>query len=227
MNLQKHKALFLLAVGSLVLLVATPALQKVLVYPQTEFFTELWLLGPHHTADSFPYNITSNHSYTVFLGAANNLGSVAYYVVEVKFRNQTQSAPDSFNRTHSSLDSLYSVNFFIPDKGTWEMPLTFSFNYSFEEVTRTVYRNISSSDPDGDVTYRLVEENMTLERVSFNYLRLNDAIVGLQGYSSDFDPQKREFFGNLVCELWIYDEQTNSYVYHNRYVDLKFNMTKA
>jgi hypothetical protein len=222
---QQHKALFLVVTGVLALLVAAPVLQKVLVYPQTEFFTELWLIGPQHTAENYPHNITSNVNYNVFLGVANHLGSCAYYVVEVKFRNETQSAPDSFNRTHSSLEPLYSMNFFVLDKETWEMPMTFSLDYSFDEVIRTVYRNVSVSVPDGNVNYQLVAENVTLERVNFGHLRLNEAAVSLQGLSSDFNPQTHEFFGNLVFELWIYDAPTSSYVYHERYVDLKLNMT--
>lgn len=225
MDLLQYKTLFLVVTGVLALLVASPVLQKILVYPQTEFFTEMWLLGPEHTAENYPHNITNNGEYSAFLGVANHLGSCAYYVVEVKFRNQTQSGPDSFNRTHSSLESLYSVNFFVPDGGTWEMPLTFSLDYSFDEVTRIIYRNVSSTDSYGNVTYQLVGYDVTLGRANFGSLRLNDATVSLQGLSSDFDSQTREFFGNLVFELWIYDAPTSSFVYHERYVDLKFNMT--
>jgi hypothetical protein len=227
MDLLQYKAVFLTATAILALLTASPALQKVLVYPQTEFFTEFSLLGPQHTAENYPYNITSNGNYRVFLGVTNHLGSCAYYVVEVKFRNQTQSAPDSFNRTNSSLEPLYSVNFFVPDKESWEMSLVFSLNYSFDEVTRTVYRNVSVSIPNGNVTYQQVPETVTLERANFGYLKLNDYTMSLQGLSSDFDPETHEFFGNLVFELWIYDATTSSFVYHERYVDLKLNMTQT
>ena len=227
LDLLQYKTLFLVVTGVLALLVASPALQKVLVYPQTEFFTEMWLLGPQHTAENYPHNITNNENYNVTLGVVNHLGSCAYYVVEVKFRNQTQSAPDSFNRTHSSLRSLYSLNFFVPDKETWEMPLAFSFDYSFDEVIRTFYRNVSSTDSFGNVTYQLVPYNVTLGRANFDSLRLNDALLNLQGLSTDFDQETREFLGNLVFELWVHDTPKSSFVYHERYVDLKFNMTKT
>lgn len=200
-------------------------LQKVLVYPQTEFFTELYLRGLQHAAENYPHNITSGGNYSVFLGATNQLGSCAYYVVKVKFRNQTQSASDSFNHTYSNLKSLYSVSFFVPDKETWEIPLTFSLDYSFDEVTRTVYRNVSISVPEGNVTNQLVAESVTLQRANFGHLRLGDATVSLQGLSSDYDPQTREFFGNLVFELWIYNSAISGFQYHERYVDLKLNMT--
>jgi hypothetical protein len=227
LDLLQYKALFLVAIGVLALLVASPALQKVLVYPQTEFFTELWLLGPEHTAENYPHNISISDKYTVYLGAANHLGSCAYYVVEVKFRNATQSGPDSFNGTHSSLEPLYSLEFFVPDEETWEMPMSFSLDYSFDEVIRTVYRNISISALDGNVTYQTIADTVTLERANLNRLRLNDITVSLKGLSSDFDPKKREFFGNLFFELWIYNAQTRGFIYHDRYVDLRFNMTQT
>ena len=66
-----------------------------------------------------------------------------------------------------------------------------------------------------------------IERVNFGQMTLNDSAVSLQGLSSDFDPETREFFGNLVFELWIYNAQTSGLVYHERYVDLKLNMTKT
>jgi hypothetical protein len=227
LDLQQYKAVFLVVTAVLALFVASPLLQKILVYPQSEFFTELWLLGPQHTAENYPHNVTSGGNYSVFLGVANHLGSCAYYVVEVKFRNQTQSGPDSFNQTQSSLESLYSLNFFVPDEGALELPMTFSFEYSFDEVARTFHRNVSVSLPDGNVTNQIVAENVTLGRVNFGNLKLNDSTVNLQGLSSDLDPQTREFFGNLFFELWIYDVQTSSFVYHERYVDLKLNMTET
>jgi hypothetical protein len=227
LDLRQYKALFLVMTGVLALLMASPMLEKVLVYPRTEFFTELWLLGPQHTAENYPFNITHGENYSVFLGVANHLGSCAYYVVEVKFRNATESGPNSFNRTCSSLEPLYSLNFFVSDKETWQTQLSFSFDYSFDKVARTVYRNISVSAPDGNVTYQLVTENIILDRVNFSDLRLNETTLSLQGLSCDFNPQTSEFFGNLVFELWIYNLQTSSFVYDERYVDLKFNMTKT
>ena len=227
MDLQKYNALFLVVIGVLALFVASPVLQKVLVYPQTEFFTEFWLLGPQHTAESYPHNVTRGASYSVYLGVANHLGSCAYYVVEVKFRNQTLSGPDSFNRTSSGLEPIYRVNIVVPDNGTWEIPLSFLFEYSFDEVTRTVYRNVSVPNPDGNATYQIVGEDVVLPRVNFGHVKLNDSVVSLQGLSSDFDLATREFFGNLVFELWIYDASSSDFVYHERYVDLKFNMTRT
>jgi hypothetical protein len=200
-NLQEYKVFFLVVTAVLALLVASPALQRVLVYPQTEFFTEMWLLGPGHVAEDFPYNITRGEAYSVFLGVANHLGECAYYVVEVKFRNATQSAPDSSNRTASSLEPLYRFNVFVADKESLELPLNFSFDY-----TESSY-------------------NATLPQVSFSNMVLNGALVDLRGYSAVWDSQARVFFGDMLFELWIYNGTTSQFVYHERSVDLKLNMT--
>jgi len=179
------------------LIVASPALQRLITLPQTEFFTELWLLGPGHMAEGIPYNITRGDSYNVFVGISNHLGNCSYYSLQVKFRNITQSGPDSFNRTSSSLAPLYSVNVFVSDKETWELPVTFSFDYSYDSNSSTV---------------------------NFNSLTFNGAALDLKGYSTTWDSSKSVFFGNLVFELWIYNGATGGFQYHERYVDLKLNL---
>ena len=205
MNLNEFKVLLLLVTAVVALFVASPALQRVLVYPQTEFFTEVWLLGPGHMAEGFPYNVTSGESYNIYLGAANHLGDASYYSVQVKFRNSTQSAPDSFNRTYSSQPALYTMYLVVPDNELREVPLTFGFDYRFQSGNETVI----------------------IPQVVFDRLRFNDVSLSLEGYTSDWDPEKGVFFGNLFFEFWIYDEALGGFQYHERYVDLKFNMTSA
>ena len=184
--------------ASLALLIASPALQRLLVYPQTEFFTGMWLLGPEHNAENYPFNITLNENYNVFLGVSNHLGQCAYYKVQVKFRNQNQSAPDARARTPSSLSPLYSVNVVVADKEAWELPVTFSFDYSYDENN---------------------------SQVNFNRMMFNGAALNLNWYSTTWDAERSRFFGNLIFELWIYNDVVGDFTYHERYNDLKFNMT--
>jgi hypothetical protein len=197
-NLQEFKVILLVVTGVLALLVASPALQRLLVYPQTEFFTEMWLLGPGHTAENYPANITEDQDYSVFLGIGNHLGQCAYYMVEVKFRNETMSKPNSFTGTPSSVPALYSLPVFVADKEVWEDRLTFSFDYQFD---------------------------VALSRVEFNSVTLNDVTLNLRGLSSEWNATTSRFYGNLIFELWIYNESTSSFQYHERFVDLKLNMT--
>jgi len=202
MNLSEYKVLFFVVTAVVALFVASPVLSRVLVYPRTEFFSEMWLLGPGHKAEGYPYNISRGQNYTVFLGIGNQLGYCAYYVVEVKFRNETQSAPSSFgpveNRTPSSLPSLFNITGFVADEQDWELPLAFSYDY---------------------------EVSLDRSQVIFHNLTLNDEILGLDGYSTAWNSTRTVFFGNLMFELWIYDAQATALSYHGRFVDLKFNMT--
>jgi uncharacterized membrane protein len=195
-NLRQYKALWIIVTAVLALLVTSPALARVFVYPQTDSFTEFWLLGPGHMAENYPYNITANQNYSVFLDIVNHLGSCAYYVVEVKFRNATESAPDSFNFTCSSLPSLYNLTAFVANQESWELPVTFAFNY-----------------------------NMTTLQVDFNSMTFNGINFNVTGESSDWNPQTAVFYGNLFFELWIYNSTTNTFQYHERFVSLLLNMT--
>jgi len=201
MNLQNYRVLFMTVTGILALLVASPALSRLLVYPRTEFFTELWLLGPNHRAEGYPFNISRGQNYSVFLGIGNHLGYCAYYLVEVKFRNMTQSAPYDFgpfsNRTPSSLPSLYNISVFVADEGTWELPLTFSFNYT----------------------------NPTLSTVQMRSLTLNGVLLDIENCTIAWDSQTRAFSVFLFFELWIYDRATSVFQYHQRDVSLTLNMT--
>lgn len=198
MDLQEYRLSFLIVTSILALLVASPALSRLLVLPRTEFFTELWILGPNHKAEDYPFNITRNQNYNVFLGIGNHLGYCAHYLIEMKFRNQTQSAPDSFNRTQSSLPALYNITAFVADDGVWELPLTFSFDYGYNE---------------------------TLLQVEFYSLTLNDVQLDMKNCTAAWGGNINGFFGNLFFELWIYNETVDNFQYHERFVSLRFNMT--
>jgi hypothetical protein len=200
LNIREYAILFWTVVGIITLLVASPALSRLLVYPQTEFFTEMWLLGPNHTAADYPYNITTGQTYGVYLGLANHLGYSAYYVVEVKFRNSTQSAPYDFgpisNRTPSSLPPLDNITAFVTDGGTWEEPLTFSFDYALTNST-----------------------------VQMSSLTLNNVEFSMSGPSIAWNSTTSTFTGFLFFELWIYNGTTSFFEYHQRDVSLVLNMT--
>ena len=188
LNLQQFKALFIIVTAVVALLAASPLLQRILVYPQTEFFTEFSLLGPGHMAQNYPYNITQIGTYAVFLGITNNLGSCAYYQVQVKFRNETQSAPDSFNLTPSSLPSLYNIAAFVADKESLELPVTFIFSYSFANVDRSVYSNVTVPNESGqNSTIEQIVENVTARQAVFNSIIFNGVSLSLAGLTSDQD----------------------------------------
>jgi hypothetical protein len=202
-NLQHYKALIILVTSVLALLVASPTLQRLLIYPQPENFSAIWLLDSESQAERFPFNLKSGTSYNLHLGIENNLGSCAYYQVRVKFRNLTQSVPNNHNLAASSLPSLYNLAYFVPDKENLTFPLTFSFNY----------------------TPQLNSDNASFSKVTFNYLLLNGIPLNLDGYSTSWDSERNGFPSNLFFELWIYNGTTGIFQYHERYTSLFFNMT--
>ncbi|NWG11513.1 DUF1616 domain-containing protein [Candidatus Bathyarchaeota archaeon] len=198
MKFQDYSLPLIAITGVLALLVASPALSRLLVYPRTDFFTELAILGPNHMAEDYPFNISSGNNYDVFLEIKNKLGYCAYYLVEAKFRNQSQPAPDSFNFTSSSLPSLFNFTAIVEDEGSWELPLTFAINYEYEN-------------------------NMTLVRVSS--LTLNDLTLNIVNCTVTWNSYMQGFYSNLFFELWIYNQTTATFQYHERFLSLWFNMT--
>jgi len=198
MNLKEFRLLVLVVTAVLALIVALPGLQRLLVFPTGESFSEFWLLGPEHGTEGYPRNITRGENNAVFLGVSNHLGRCANYLVQVKFRNFSQSAPEWLNRTPSSLASLYSVKFFVAAEETWELPVIFSFDYSY---------------------------NSALSQVSCNRLIFNGAMLDLNGYSISWTSNRTVFFGDLFFELWVYNDTVGGFQYHERYVDLQLNMT--
>ncbi|MEM3769683.1 MAG: DUF1616 domain-containing protein [Candidatus Bathyarchaeia archaeon] len=202
MKIVENGLLYWTAVGVLALLVASPFLSKVLVYPRTEFFTELWILDADHKTENYPFNVTPNQPYTIHLGIGNRLGYCAYYMVQVKFRNQTQPEPSSFgpieDRVPSNLTSLFNITAFVADEQVYEIPLTFSFNYTWDEQ---------------------------FSKVKFSYLRLNGLWLNMSDYTISWDAGKREFRGCLFFELWLYNNGANDFRYHGRFVRLWLNMT--
>ena len=202
MDFRNYQVLFLMVVAVSALLVASPALSRLLVWPRTEFFTELWLLGPNRMAEDYPFNVSNGQSYNIYLGLGNHLGYCAYYLVEVKFRNESMSAPSLLgpveNRTPSDLPSLCNVTAFVADEGVWELPVALGFSYGY---------------------------NDTLLQVDFHSMTFNDDLLSLEGTSTSWNANTSRFYGDLVFELWLYNGSAGNFGYHGRFVDLKLNMT--
>jgi len=201
-NPENYRIIFLIVILVSALFAASPALSRLQVYPRTEFFSELWILDSNHQSENYPSNISSNQNYKIYLGIGNHLGYCAYYMVKVKFRNQTQPAPESFgsieSRLPSTLPSLFNITAFVADERILEIPLTFSFNYTW---------------------------NKFLSRVELSGLRLNNVWLNMSNYTVSWDNDKRAFRGFLFFEMWLYNTEVNNFQYHGRFVGLWLNMT--
>jgi hypothetical protein len=144
-----------------------------------------------------PFNIKPGVTYSVYLGAVNQMGTTYYYTAFVKLGNETQSLPNSTSGTPSSLPVLYEYKSFISDGAILEVPLTFQVN------KLTYHDNISQ-----------------IASVIINGIELPVK------ESSIWNADKTGYYYNLFVELWIYNSTTGISQYHNRYVNLILNMTQ-
>jgi hypothetical protein len=198
MKLEDCKVVFA-AVGLIgVLVLALPTLGLVLHLPRGEKFSELWVLGPRHMAEGYPFNVTAGVSYLVYVGVGNHMGSSAYYVLYVKFRNETEPLPNVTAGTPSALAPLYEYRVFLEDGGNTDVPLVFSFsNVSFSSARSTV-------------------GGLTINGVSF-----------IVDKSVSWDAVNSGYFYQLFMELWIYNPASNGFSYHDRFVSRWLNMTAS
>ena len=197
MNLEEYRTVF--ATGSLVLILiaAAPTLGLIIAFPGgSERFSELWLLGPAHMAEGYPFNVGVGEKYSVFVGVGNHMGCSEYYMVYVKFRNQSQPLPDVSDSKPSSLPPLYEFQFFVADGETWESLLTFE---------------ILDASARGDSMF---VGNVSINGVAFSV----DCF-------STWDSDNNGFYYQLFFELWLYDMASHGFQYHDRFVGIWLNVT--
>jgi len=197
MNLEEYRTLFLTGGLILMLIVAAPALSLIIAFPTgSERFSELWVLGPNHMAEDYPFNVGVNEKYSVFVGVGNHMSDSAYYLVYVKFRNQTQPLPNITASEPSQLAPLLEFRAFVVDDGTWEKPLTFSVL----EASRS-------------------DDYMFIDR-----LYINDAVFVVNA-PTKWDSEHKGFYYQLFFELWLYNMTLQRFQYHGRFVGIWLNMT--
>ena len=196
MSLDDFKMFFAGVFLVLILVVASPTLSMIVDWPVGERFTELWILGPGHMAEDYPFNVTENEVYSVFLGIGNHMRGLEYYVVYVKVRNQTELLPNATTGEPSTVVPLYEYRVFLSEGEVWEKNVTFSF--SGIAVVGNVCR----------VSYLWVDGF----RFSVNKTAVRNE-------------EDRGFYFQVFFELWRLDEATSEFQYHNRFVGLWLNMT--
>ena len=198
MKLEDYKLVFV-AVGLIgVLLIASPAIAGAIRLPGGEAFSELYLLGPDHMAENYPYNIAVGQNYSVYVDVANQLGSSAYYVLYVKLGNATDQLPNATLGTPSILQPLYEYRFSVQDGVNWESPVNFS-------VSSASISGINSQ---------------------INTLQINNVPFNVDK-SAMWNSNSTTFRYQLFFELWIYNVQTGSVEFNSRFVDLQLNLTRT
>ncbi len=197
MKLNDYKLAFAVAGLIGILLIASPTIGMVLSLTEGEQFSELYLLSREQLAEDYPFNVNEGREYLIYLGVGNHLNNPAYYVVQVKFGNQSDLLPNSTSATPSPLQNLYEYRFLVDDNQTWEAPLAFSISgISFTE-NRSYVNQISINDVEFDV--------------------IKDC---------DWNAENTGFYYKLFAELWIFNLELNSIQFHNRFVSLQLNLTR-
>lgn len=198
-NLKSYRKLFIVITLVLTLVAASPTLATVTSFQGgSENFSEFWLLGPNHIAANYPFNVNDNETYKIFVDLANHMGRSEYYMVQVKFRNITQSVIELSSSKPSSLPTLYEFRFSVLDENVWESPV----NFAFQDVS-----------VEGDV--------VTVGDVIVN------GMVFPVDVSAHRDSVSNSFYFQLFFELWRYDLALKSFKYDNRFVGIWFNMTTS
>jgi len=197
MSLEDYRTLFIVSCLGLILLSTVGLVGPFLPLARSgERFSELWVLGPGHMAEGYPFNLRALEPQTVYLGVRNHLGGSAYYALRVKMGTQTEPLPDQATAQPSPLPSLYEFRCFVAENGTWETPVNFELlDVEFSEGVCTV-----------------------------KGLRLNGEASAVSSVSS-WDVERRGFYHELFFELWLYNVTLGRFEYHNRFVGLWLNMT--
>jgi uncharacterized membrane protein len=195
MNLEDYQTVFTVTILGLILVAASPTIS--LYLPSGgEQFSELWVLGPDHMAEDYPFNVVIDEEYRVFVGVSCHMGKSTYYMVYVKFRNQTQPLSNASASVPSSLPPLYEFQVFIEDGRIWETQL----NFTILDVS--------------------VGTNSTL----VGHLAVNDVVFEVN-CTATWDSEYEGFFYQLFFELWMYDDAVSNFQYHDRFVGVWLNMT--
>jgi hypothetical protein len=197
MNLGDVKLVYAFSVVILCLIILSPTLAAFVPFPAGEKFSELWILGPNRMAEGYPFNVSAGELYKVYLGVANHMGDLGYYRVYVKFRNESEPLPNNTAGVPSPLEPVFEYDVFLGNNETWEKELPFSFDdVSFE----------------GDVC------------------RISKVLIG--GYAVDvnkvavWNETSNAFYYQLFFELWLYNATVSGFQFHNRWVGLRFNMSR-
>jgi uncharacterized membrane protein len=194
MKLEQYK-LILISIGLIgALLIAAPAISGILSSPQGERFSELYLLGPERMAQGYPRDIVPNQNYTIYFDVVNHVGSSAYYFVYIKFLNDSDSLPDVTSGVASPAQTLYKNRILISDEHTSEIPLTFSISNTAVSNKQLTIGNLHLNGEDSSVNKAAAWNSTTSE---YQY--------------------------KLLFELFIYNSQSHTADFNNRFVYLQLN----
>lgn len=196
-SLEDVKALYAFGCAILCLTIISPFIATLMpIQGRPIPFSELWVLDTSSGMEGYPFNVTMNVANKVHVGVGNHMGSLAYYLVYVKFRNQTEPLPNATSGIPSPLTPVFEYLFFLPDNEKWETLMTFSF--------------LEATEVDN--------------RCRIDSMMINDQVFAV-GKNLVWNSLNNGFFCQLFFELWFYNTTNLHFEYHNRFVGFWMNMT--
>jgi hypothetical protein len=199
LTLQNYKTLFIIVglIGTVLFVTPMFAALASNVQLQNEAkFSEIWVLGANYTIGDYPANVQADTDYKVNVGVANHVGSTSFYLVKVKFRNETDPFPGSTVDAQNALPTLTGYRVVLRNDEVWERQVTFSF------------LNVSDF---GDQCH-------------VGTVKIDDVTCVVDKPAS-WNNETSGYYYQIFLELWIYDLDTQAFQYNNRYVSIWLNMT--
>ena len=197
MNFETVKLFYVFSCIALCLVILSPTLLTIVPFPEGEKFSEIWLLGPTHMMEGYPFDVSPGASHHVFLSVGNQMGDLECYSLQVKLRNESEPMPDKLAGTPSGLPTVYDYRLFLRNNATWEK----EFSFSFQDVT--FEGNVCR------ISKILIEDNV-----------VNVDKIALQNEGD------KGFYYQVFFELWIYNATISAFQFHNRYVGFWVNMVR-
>ena len=197
MSLGNVKIIYAVACAALGLIIVGPTLALVIGFPVGEPFSELYLLGSDRLAEGYPFDVRGDVNYNISVGVVDHIGSLGYYVVYVKLRNQTDPLPNSTAGTPSTLEPLCEYRLILRDSQPWERNVSFSL---------------------GNVAI----EGNSCRIGSFS---VDNAVVNIEKTAA-WNETNHGFFCELFFELWLYNTVNSALEFNNRFVGVWLNVTR-
>jgi hypothetical protein len=194
-NFETVKLFYVFSCIVLCLVILSPTLLTIVPFPEGEKFSEIWLLGPTHMMEGYPFDVSPGAGHHVFLSVGNQMGGLEYYSLQVKLRNESEPMPDKLAGTPSGLPTVYDYRLFLRNNATWEK----EFSFSFQDVAF-----------EGNVC-----------RIS--KILIEDHVVNVDKIALQNEGDKG-FYYQVFFELWIYNATISAFQFHNRYVGFWVNM---
>lgn len=130
-NIREAQVIFIVVAVMGSSFIIYPVIQYFLPTVPGDSFTELYVLGSSHRADSYPYNVRVGDDNEITVTVVNHRGVSTYYLLQMKLRDMDENPPDTVNELASSVMAFQETPFLLNSDDKWEKTIKFSFPEAF------------------------------------------------------------------------------------------------